>query len=164
MCYKGYDKVDDIINTCAGVAGLGICLFPCYVSGVGQYVGTFWINIETSDIVHCACAAVFFGLLSVNSLFRFTKSSGEMTKNKKIRNVIYRVCGVGMLGSFSLFLFPNFPSKVWLLEAIALFFFGISFLTKADRYPWLFADTPSDLVTQVVAKVKARSSNPPKNQ
>ena len=64
-----------------------------------------------------------------------------MTKKKKIRNIIYRVCGVGMIGSFAILLFPPFPHRVWVVETIALFFFGISFLTKADIYPWLFCDT-----------------------
>jgi hypothetical protein len=65
-----------------------------------------------------------------------------MTKKKKARNIIYRICGVGMIGSFALLLLPSFPSRIWLVEAVALFFFGISFLTKADIYPWLFCDTP----------------------
>jgi len=61
---------------------------------------------------------------------------------KKIHNTIYRVCGVGMVASFLILLLPNFSCKVWLMETIALFFFGVSFLTKADIYPWLFCDTP----------------------
>jgi hypothetical protein len=64
-----------------------------------------------------------------------------MTKKKKIRNIIYRVCGIGMIASFSILLFPSFPSRIWLIETIALFFFGISFLTKADAFPFLFCDT-----------------------
>ena len=64
------------------------------------------------------------------------------TEKKKIRNTIYRVCGVGMVASFLILLLPNFSCKVWLMETIALFFFGVSFLTKADIYPWLFCDTP----------------------
>ena len=63
-----------------------------------------------------------------------------MTANKKKRNIIYKVCGVGMLAAFLILLFPAFPIKVWLTEAFALFFFGISFLTKAEIYPWLFCD------------------------
>ena len=65
-----------------------------------------------------------------------------MTKKKKIRNVIYRICGVGMIGSFAILLLPEFYIKVWLTETIALFFFALSFLTKADIYPWLACDTP----------------------
>jgi hypothetical protein len=65
-----------------------------------------------------------------------------MTRNKKIRNIIYRVCGVGMVASFLILLLPDFYIKVWLMEAIALFFFALSFLTKADVFPFLFCDTP----------------------
>ena len=30
MCYKGYERIDDVINTLTGIAGLCICLFPCF--------------------------------------------------------------------------------------------------------------------------------------
>lgn len=29
VCYDGYEKIDEIICTLAGIFGLGICLFPC---------------------------------------------------------------------------------------------------------------------------------------
>lgn len=141
ICYKGYTIVDDILLTCSGIAGLCICLFPCSIVGVEGEVGTFLIDAAISAKIHNISAIVFFGLLSYNSLFLFTKSSGEMTRNKKIRNIIYRVCGVGMMASFLFLLLPDFHIKVWLIETIALFFFGVSFLTKADIYPWLFCDT-----------------------
>ena len=142
MCYKGYTKVDDILLTCSGIAGLLICLFPCSLSSTPTKVGTFLIDSNISAIIHDVSAVIFFALLSYNSFFLFTKSSGEMTRNKKIRNIIYRICGVGMIGSFLLLLLPDFHIKTWLVETIALFFFGMSFLTKADIYPWLFCDTP----------------------
>lgn len=142
ISYKGYEKIDDIILTLSGVFGLGICLFPCAISTVPGKVGTFLIDSSTSNIIHFVCAIIFFGLLAYNSFFLFTKSSGEVTKKKKIRNIIYRVCGVGMLASFIIMAFPYFPCQTWVTEALALFFFGISFLTKADIYPWLFCDTP----------------------
>lgn len=141
VSYKGYERIDDIILTCSGIAGLGICLFPCSVPGVTGKVGTFLIGESVSNIIHFVCAIIFFGLLAYNSFFLFTKSSGEMTKKKKIRNIIYKVCGVGMIASFAIMLLPSFHVQVWLTETIALFFFAISFLTKADIYPWLFCDT-----------------------
>lgn len=142
ISYRGYERADDFVLTLSGVFGLGICLFPCAVANAPGEVGTFMIDSVVSNIIHIACAIAFFGLLAYNSFFLFTKSSGEMTRNKKIRNIIYRVCGVGMLGSFAIMLLPYFPSQTWVSEALALFFFGISFLTKADIYPWLFCDTP----------------------
>lgn len=141
MCYKGYDLLDDLTLTLAGVAGLGVCLFPTYISGEVQNVGTFMIPKDISSNIHNICAFVFFGLLSYNSLFLFTKGDGHPTKKKKIRNIIYIVSGIGMMASFLLLLLPYFHIQVWLVETIALSFFGISFLTKADIYPWLFCDT-----------------------
>lgn len=141
ISYKGYELHDDMLLTCSGVAGLGICLFPCAISSAHEKVGTFMIDSQISNIVHTACAVVFFLLLAYNSLFLFTKTSGEMTRKKKMRNAIYRVCGIGMLASFLLLALPYFPIKVWLMETVALFFFGVSFLTKADIYPCLFCDT-----------------------
>lgn len=139
ISYKGYDKTDDIINTIAAVFGLLILLFPCYKAEYGV-CGSFQIPSKISHIIHMVAAVVFFALLAFNSLFLFTKSSGEMTREKKIRNIIYRVCGIGMLASFLLLLIPNWRIGTWVVEAIALAFFGISWLTKADYYLWLFAD------------------------
>lgn len=140
ISYKGYSLIDDILLTCSGIAGFGICLFPCRVTYVHENVGTFLIDNYTSDTIHIVCALAFFGLLSYNSLFLFTKSAGEVTKRKKVRNIIFRVCGVGMLASFLILLIPGVPCRVWVVETVALFFFGISFLTKANIYPWLFCD------------------------
>lgn len=142
ICYKGYDRQDDIICTLAGVFGWGICLFPCAVSSLFDadgLVGTFQIPVEISGWIHNISAFAFFGLLAYNSLFLFTKSSGEMTENKKKRNIIFRVCGIGMVASFVLLLLP-IPHIIWIVEAIALAFFGISWLTKANCYTWLFTD------------------------
>ena len=141
ISYKGYTKLDDIMLTLAGIFGLGICLFPCYQYGY-ETTGTFNVPTDISHTIHMICAIVFFAILSYNSIFLFTKGTDCPTKNKKTRNIIYIICGVGMIASFALLLLPYFAIQIWLVETIALFFFGISFLTKADIYPWLFCDTP----------------------
>lgn len=138
MYYDGYNKTDDILNTTAGIFGLLICLFPCGYNA--ERVGTFQAPVAVSGIIHDISAVVFFAILSFISLFQFTKSDGNMTEKKKKRNVIYRVCGVGMIASFSILLLPSFYIQIWLTEMFALFFFGISWLTKANAYKWLFAD------------------------
>lgn len=140
ICYKGYELVDDIICSFAGLFGLGVCLFPCYtIRDTDRIVGTFQLPVGVSDTIHTVCAIIFFILLAYNSLFLFTKTSGEMTKNKKIRNIIFRVCGVGMVASFALLLF-DIPHVVWIVETVSLIFFGVSWLTKANCIPFLFAD------------------------
>ena len=90
-----------------------------------------------------ACAVGFFGILAYNSLFQFTKGSVAPTPEKRKRNVIFRVCGFGMIASF-LALVPcnllHVPHAIWWIEMFALMFFGISWLTKANCYKVLFAD------------------------
>lgn len=138
--YKGYERVDDILNTVAGCFGLMICMFPCNNPDLA-YVGTFQIPTNISKYIHNGSAVVFFGLLAINSLFLFTKhGAGEMTAKKKKRNIIYKICGIGMIASFALFILPDFYAKTWLIETIALFFFGLSFLTKSNVYKFLFAE------------------------
>lgn len=136
--YDGYDRYDDILNTLAGIFGIMICLFPC--ESDYELVGAFQIPMKTSATIHYIAAVMFFGLLAYNSLFQFTKTSGVMTKEKKARNVIYRVCGIGMILSFGILLLPSFRIQVWLMEMIALSFFGVSWITKANRYKLLFAE------------------------
>ena len=51
ICYKGYDKQDNIICTLAGVFGWCICLFPCTASSsldTDGFVGTFQIPVGIS--------------------------------------------------------------------------------------------------------------------
>lgn len=143
MCYRGYTWIDDLINTITGIFGLGICLFPTWTS-TAPLVGTFQVPVDFSSTMHNICAIAFFVLLSINVLFLFTKSSGEMTANKKKRNIIYRVCGIGMVVSMICLVVLTSWAHVWWAEAFALMFFGIAFLTKADVYPWLFCDSKNE--------------------
>lgn len=155
ISYKGYDKCDDIICTIAGIFGLMICIFPCSTSGLAKEwdwftlgntdpVGMFNLAANISGKIHNLSAVIFFGLLAFNSLFLFTKSSGKKTKNKIKRNIIFRVCGLGMIMSLVLII-PigkyGIWGGTWLIEMLALTFFGISWLTKSNIYSWLFADS-----------------------
>lgn len=141
--YKGYDKLDDITATFAGIFGILICLFPMTnVDAPETRVGVLHLISTTSNIFHCISAFAFFGILAFMSFFLFTKTDGNMTKQKKIKNIIYRVCGVGMMASFLLLLLNLIPefhiyNLTWIVETIALFFFGLSWIIKSDAFPFL---------------------------
>jgi hypothetical protein len=100
VSYKGYETIDDIILTAAGIAGFMICVFPCQ--------GYCKADALVCGIIHTIAAIIFFGLLAYNSFFLFTKSIGQMTFKKKMRNIIYRICGIGMIAAFGLMLLPHF--------------------------------------------------------
>ena len=141
MCYDGYDKWDSMITTISGVFGLCIVLFPCNCNVASDYVGFFQLAVKVSSVLHCTSAVIFFCLLAYNDLFLFTKHEFEVTDKKKIRNVVYVICGIGMLGAMVLMPLPiSFPAKTWWVEMIALTFFGISWLTKGGAFKFLNDD------------------------
>lgn len=148
ITYKGYVLLDRIINILTGIFGICIALFPC--SSDIDYVGIFNIPSEVSNILHLITAGIFFGLLGFISFFLFTKSDGTITgiitKQKKIRNIIYRICGIIIalcgvaIGLSFAFLGEEIMNKyfiVLILEIIILTSFGISWLVKGET---LFKD------------------------
>ncbi len=143
MSYIGYDRRDNIINTLTGLFGLGIVLFPCKVDWIpdGSPVGFFQLPIEFSHIIHTGCALLFFLCAAINTLCQFTKHGGEMTDRKKARNVIYRICGWGMIGLEILLVVFNFCGipgwTVMIAEIILLHLFGFAWLVKGEFFPFL---------------------------
>jgi len=148
LSYKGYKKIDDIIGNMSGVFALGMMIFPTSMfSGKVVKVGMFLIDDNISEYIHLTFGALFFLSLSFNSIFLFTKRGpGILSKEKKRRNIIYRICGIVMIlaivciSIYMIFLRNTFISKinpVLILESIALISFGISWLVKGNT---LFKD------------------------
>lgn len=132
MCYKGYSTKDHVISALAGLFGLMIVLFPCDCPAASEIVGFFQLPVKISHIIHCASAVAFFLLLSYMSLCQFTQGKDD-TRNKHIKNIIFKICGIGMLASLALMIIPvEFFAKTFIVEAIALTFFGISWLVKGE--------------------------------
>ena len=132
MCYKGYSTKDHVISALAGLFGLMIVLFPCNCPAASEIVGFFQLPVKISNIIHCASAIAFFLLLSYMSLCQFTQGKDD-TRNKHIKNIIFKICGIGMLASLALMVIPvEFFAKTFIVEAIALTFFGVSWLVKGE--------------------------------
>ena len=105
MCYKGYSTKDHVISALAGLFGLMIVLFPCNCPAASEIVGFFQLPVKISNIIHCASAIAFFLLLSYMSLCQFTQGKDD-TRNKHIKNIIFKICGIGMLASLALMALP----------------------------------------------------------
>ena len=145
ICYIGYDRQDDIVTTLSGIFGILLVLFPCKVSWIpdGTPVGFFSIPIEISHIIHTVSSIIFFILLAYNVMFLFTKTNKkEMSKGKKIRNKIYRICGGAMfLFGLSFAVLMMFHIKGYLtifVEIIMLNLFGIAWLVKGKAFQSIF--------------------------
>ncbi len=143
ISYIGYDPIDNWITALSGIFGVGIVLFPCKVSWIpdGTLVGFFQVPIQVSHIVHTVCAALFFLLIALNSIFLFTRSGAVQTPRKKIRNIIYRTCGIGMLVlevAFAVIKLTGAPGySIMITEILLLNLFGFAWLVKGEAFPFL---------------------------
>lgn len=139
MTYDGYEWIDNLVTTISGIFGIGIVLFPCSVDFMCGAVGFFQLDKSISNTIHCVCAVLFFILLAINSLFLFTKTDDIlcMTNEKKIRNKIYIICGIGMIITMVIYtVLRNFIGGPLLMitEILLLFFFCFSWLTKGGVF------------------------------
>jgi hypothetical protein len=136
FAYRGPEPVDNKIANIGAVMAMGVALFPTTVKG--------WVHYA-----HFGFAISLFTVFVVFSiyLFRKTKKGKEPTYQKKKRNGLYFACGIVMIGCIAaltvcMWMFEDACEKYHLVfwgEAIALFSFGISWLTKAE---WLYWTDP----------------------
>jgi hypothetical protein len=132
LAYRGYSRLDSVVSKLTGLFALCIAFFPTSDS---------LSKADPISTVHYITAGIFFALLAFMSIWLFTRTSGYMTKQKKRRNFIYRLCGIVMAVAvigIPIDGIPSIKSQVaflkptLLLEIIALTSFGISWLTKGE--------------------------------
>lgn len=141
FCYKGYDGKDRLWTMLAGAFALCVALFPTHNNSADNCAIIDLPAKEWTRVVHYASAAAFFLILAGISLFLFTKSRGTITKEKRVRNTIYRVSGIVILICISLIGWYGLSrgdspwsqhKPVFWLESIALLAFGVSWLVKGE--------------------------------
>lgn len=144
--YKGYDIKDSIAGNLACIFAVGVAFFPTgidTISDCAEQCITYEPWIKT---VHFTFAGLFFATLIYFSLFLFTKSGKpkhELAAPKRKRNTVFHICAyimiacVILIAVYFLFLEEKYPGlqrldPVFWLESIALWAFGISWLTKGQ--------------------------------
>lgn len=151
LCYKGYERRDEIAAGVAGFSVLLVALFPTpetsregpgAVRSVTLFSGAMDPDPALVGTLHFVSAAVFFVTLAVMSLFLFTKSDQPVpTPRKRHRNRVYVACGVVILACIALIVAGKlFFSDEWgrrtsfmfWLESVAVIAFGISWLVKGE--------------------------------
>lgn len=144
IAYKGFEKIDHLATSFAGICALGIAMFPTNKSTM-ESPGCVVIDLSENGLrnaIHIGSAAMFFITLAVISWFLFTKSRGPKTKQKEKRNTLYRACGLTIVGAIALILlywifaeelrsFDKYKPVFW-LEWVALIAFGLSWLVKGE--------------------------------
>ena len=144
FCYKGYDPIDAVTANLAGCFAIVVALFPTSVdSGFDCHMGLL-IHTKITSIVHYSATALLFLTLAFFCLFLFrrTHSAGRQLKGKLQRNRFYLICGIIMICCVALI--PLLAALSWLknlafgratyiLETIALWAFGVSWLVKGGN-------------------------------
>lgn len=139
--YRGYEPRDLYLSKLMSLLMMIIVFNPCHSQDIDSPLNIIHINSSTlQNNIHNISAIIFFLCCSFYSLFLFTKSDGIYTKQKIVRNVIYKTCGIIILIALSLIITyvsikPNSLKSfnpVIILETIILWSFGFSWLVKGE--------------------------------
>jgi len=136
--YHGYEREDDIAAKIASISAIGVALFPIApeTAATAQQVMIGKWHLFFALILFLTLA--YFALV----LFRKTDPHQSPTPMKRVRNVIYAVCGSLILFCIAAIIFltfvppvqwiPIIPHSIFWLEALAIISFGISWLIKGE--------------------------------
>lgn len=126
-------------SLCTKIMAIGFLLVAFQMCGsdyiIQDKVGVFGLSKELSNIVHSAGALIGFGALLVWQGMFFTKSSGNKTREKKIRNKIYYTCSALSIIGILIFIIGaifNLAHYVFWAELVILTLAGISCITKSE--------------------------------
>lgn len=141
LCYKGYDWKDRLCSIVQSISAMCIIIFPCWISGYDR-VGLFNIPIDFSNTLHSLFAAILFVSFAFNILFLFTLGKGEPTRKKKLRNTIYKICGIIIVAAMicmavssitSVFdWIPEWFPRTWFWEFFMLEPFSFAYIVKSE--------------------------------
>ena len=137
ICYRGYDVKDRVLTISSGCGAILLTLFPCSLEGA-ETRNFLMLAQKITNPIHLASALVFFGCLVILIGFQFTKTGEGNTikpgSRKWRRNILYSVCSLTMAGTLVVGIggakILGIPYLVYIGEGLALWAFGIAWLTK----------------------------------
>lgn len=140
VTYDGYDnpdrRKDRIAALVAALAAIGVALFP--TNAPLERLALPWWR-EYVGTLHFVSAAVLFGDFVFFAVILFPKSSkpkAELPVDKRVRNAVYRLCGV-IMAVCVVWAVLRIRAKqdIFWLETVALWAFSLSWLVKG-RADW----------------------------
>jgi hypothetical protein len=142
-CYRTPAWHDNVVAILAGLAGIGIGLFPMdpsYAPSIlEKYPGMGGTDCYITHGVlgyHFYCVATFFVLSAYMVLFRFSAFTPSVpTREKRMRNRIYKLCGGAMIIAFvaiGILAWKQHGGSIFWPETLAVVAFGAAWLVKGQ--------------------------------
>lgn len=134
--YNGITRTQKYMSKAAALFAIGIAIFPCAC----RY-GT-----EVLPYVHYICAALMFSVLAYFCLVFRDRAKRKFTVEAKVRANVYLVSALVMISCMCILLLDvvtdeyiseRIPRLVYFGEAVALFSFGVAWLTASRMLPVL---------------------------
>jgi hypothetical protein len=135
---------DNALTNVAGIAAVGIAVFPTAACETTRCTGAFrgapWTEAAVVHPIHLASAALFFIAMGVMARFAFTKSDRTKPGGER-RHKVYVITGTVILGcAVAMGVYGLLPGDVqariapyrpiFVGEAVGIWAFGIAWLTK----------------------------------
>jgi hypothetical protein len=146
LVYKGKRRRDFWLSSTAAVSALLVILAPTNIGvkadAMPAYFITYLNESHTREVIHFVAAGLFLSCLAIMSYVRFPENDSSDEKPKPLDRFMYKFCGVVMglalafifLGAKGILIdeawFERHQGIFW-GEAVAVWFFGYSWLLKA---------------------------------
>jgi hypothetical protein len=150
LIYKGKELPDFLLSAGAGLFALCLIIFPTNDILNEKDIAVAVTNLNDSAFrssFHYISAGIFLLCLAAMSIFIFTisdKTPEKRTPRKRMRNRLYRTCGIIMILAILVILanfigiipdkpFQEYDLTFW-METIAIESFGLSWLVKGEMF------------------------------
>ena len=144
ISYRGYEKKDEklsdnVITWIGGILILIVAAVPTPYRGLLDACPTpICHQCDIWGAFHFGSASLFFIVMGYLSIYHFTRGTAPFSKDKLLRNKIYKSCGIGMwvvLGLAAILKYgfhvdDYFVHLIFWVEVILLALFGSSWLVK----------------------------------
>ena len=161
-CYRTPARRDNVLSIVAGLAAIGIGLFPVGPTFATEILEKYPQMAEAKCYInrgflgfHFLFVTVFFALSFYLVYFRFDAFTPPIPTEQKVkRNKIYKVCGAAMLAAFltiGILAITNKGASIFWPETVAVAAFAIAWLVKGQT---ILKDRESP------SKIGSRSATP----
>jgi hypothetical protein len=145
-CYRTPKWIDSLLAILAGLAAIGVALFPMNPTFAAEILQKFPSTAVPEQCYtirgilgyHFLFVGTFFSLAFILVFFRFRAFTPlRPSTEKQQRNKAYKICGSIMLGAFiwiGVLAFTNNGASIFWPETIAVFAFAAAWLIKGQTF------------------------------